>query len=77
MVELCEDSVGIIRFELSVKILFFINIDEADAATSIIVVKVSVLNGNMVDAFLEFRNVQENESFGVIERSFLAVDDDF
>lgn len=77
LVELCKDSIGIIRFELSVKILFFIDIDEADAATSIIVVKVSVLDGNMVDAFLEFRNVQENESFGVIEGSFLAVDENF
>ncbi len=74
---MCEDSVGIIRFKLGVKILFFVDIDEADAATSIIVIKVSVLDGNMVDTFLEFRDVQENESFGVIEGSFLAVDDDF
>ena len=53
LIELSENSIGIIRFELGVKILFFININEAAASTSIIVVLVAVLNGNMIFTFLE------------------------
>ncbi len=73
MVELGKNSIGIIRFELSVKILFFVNIDKANTSTSIVVVQVSVLDGDMVKPFLEFRDFKENESFRVVDESLMAI----
>ncbi len=77
MVKLGKDSVGVVRFELGVKILFLVHIDEAHTSTSVVVVKVFVLNGNMVFSFLEFRDIQENESFRVVGGCLMSIDHDF
>lgn len=77
LIELGEDSVGEIWFELCVQILLLVNVDEATASTSVIVVFVAILNGNVVFSYIKFGHIQQNKPFFVVQWGLLTVDDDF
>lgn len=66
LIKLSKDSVGIIWFKLSVKILFLVNINKAAATTTIVIVCIPILDGNMIFTLLKFRDVQQNISLFVV-----------
>lgn len=43
-----EHSIGKVWFKLSIKVLFGINIDKANAAITILIVKIGILNGDII-----------------------------
>lgn len=53
LIEKWEHSVGIIRFKLSIQILFLVHVNEAHATTTIVVVLVLVPYSNLVASLFE------------------------
>lgn len=69
-----EHSVGEVRLELSIKILFGINIDEANTSVSILIIDIGILNNDMVlRSFLQMRRWDMDGSF-VIKLRWLIDD---
>ncbi len=73
LIELGKDSVGKVRFELGVKILFCVNINKAAASTSIIIVFVSILNSDMILSYFQFRSIQKNETLFLIDSCLFSI----
>lgn len=61
-----EHSIGKVWFKLSIKVLFGVNIDKANASITILIVKIGILNGNIIlPTILQVRSWDMNGSFVV------------